>query len=286
MTGRRADFAGAWYPGDRADCTRVIDAFAAAGAPCPEGSERAVGGIVPHAGWVFSGEIACKVIKCLPGEAQPRTCLIFGRHLHPGSDNFIMKEGRWNTPLGDLEIDSGVAGEVAGEAPFRVETPSSYEPDNTIELQLPFIRYFFPDIKIVPMGLPPRKASLDIAKRAAQISKEMGRKTLVLGSTDLTHYGYNYGFTPQGVGEGALAWVREVNDKQAVDKMLAMDEEGLIEEALQNHNACCAGAAGAAIAAAKMLGAVKAEKVAYATSYDVRPDSSFVGYVGVLFTGR
>jgi len=188
-----------------------------------------------------------------------------------------MKEGRWKTPLGELEIDSGLAANLTEEFPFTVETASSYDPDNTIELQLPFLKYFFPSIRIVPIGVPPRPSSLAIGKRAVEISKNMGRS--------LTHYGYNYGYTPKGVGEDAVEWVKNVNDKKVVDLMLEMDGEGVIHEALRNKNACCSGAAGAAIAAAKELGAKTGEKIIYSTSYDTQPDSSFVGYVGIIFQG-
>jgi AmmeMemoRadiSam system protein B len=239
---------------------------------------------LPHAGWFYSGKIACNVIKCLKNAATPDTFVIFGRHLHPGSNNYIMKEGLWATPLGDLEIDQELAESLVSEFPFTVETPSRYEQDNTIELQLPFIKYFFPNIKILPIGVPPTVASLKIGKRVAEITEMLGRKTMILGSTDLTHYGYNYGYTPKGVGEEAINWVKNENDKRIVDLMVEMDAEGVVEESLKNHNACCSGAAATAIAAAKALGAKKGEKLIYATSYDIRPDSSFVGYVGIVFS--
>ena len=280
---RRADFAGSWYPGSESDCRVTIEEFSDASIPCPDDIESVVGGIVPHAGWYFSGQIACNVIKCLNIKEDPDTCMIFGRHMHPGSDNIIMKEGQWATPIGALEIDTGLAARLTDEFIFTVETDSRYEQDNTIELQLPFIKYFFPQIKIVPISLPPKETSLEIAKRAAEISKSMGRRTIVLGSTDLTHYGYNYGYTPKGVGEDAVEWVKNVNDKRVVDLILEMDAKGVIQESLKNHNACCPGAAGAAIEAAKILGAKKGEKIIYSTSYDIRPNSSFVGYVGIVF---
>ncbi|NQT55052.1 MAG: AmmeMemoRadiSam system protein B [Desulfobacteraceae bacterium] len=280
---RRADFAGSWYPGSESDCRVTIEEFSDASIPCPDDIESVVGGIVPHAGWYFSGQIACNVIKCLNIKEDPDTCMIFGRHMHPGSDNIIMKEGQWATPIGALEIDTGLAARLTDEFIFTVETDSRYEQDNTIELQLPFIKYFFPQIKIVPISLPPKETSLEIAKRAAEISKSMGRRTIVLGSTDLTHYGYNYGYTPKGVGEDAVEWVKNVNDKRVVDLILEMDAKGVIQESLKNHNACCPGAAGAAIEAAKTLGAKKGEKIIYSTSYDIRPNSSFVGYVGIVF---
>ena len=279
---RRADLAGAWYPGGELDCRRTVERFLDADLPCPGDTEDMVGGIVPHAGWVFSGEIACNVIKCLSAR-EPDTCVVFGRHLHRTSASFIMEEGRWETPLGELEVDADLARCVTKEFPFSVETTSRYEEDNTIEVQLPFIKYFLPDAKIVPMGLPPNTTSLEAAKRTVQIAREMGRETVVLGSTDLTHYGNSYGYTPKGTGKKAVEWVKNVNDKRAVDLMVNMDETGVINESFMNHNLCCPGAVAAAIVAARELGAGDGKEVKYSTSYDVRPDSSFVGYVGLVF---
>ena len=98
-------------------------------------------------------------------------------------------------------------------------------------------------------------------------------------------------------GKGVLKAVQNVNDiiaeeiigmdatdQVAIDNlMIEMDEGGVIGESLTNHNACCAGAAASAISAVKTLGANRAEKITYLTSYDIRPDTSFVGYVGILF---
>ena len=283
MDVRSADFAGSWYPGNESECRRTIEGFIDPELWCPSNTQRTVGGIVPHAGWLFSGQIACNVIKCLKTEDEPETCIIFGHHMHPGSGNLIMNKGRWATPLGELEIDEEVAEVLSAEFSFTIETSSYYEQDNTIEMQLPFIKYFLPKCRIVPIGLPPKIASLEIANRAVEISKDMGKKTVVLGSTDLTHYGHNYGFFPKGVGKDAVEWVKNVNDKHAVDLMLNMDGPTLISEALVNHNACCSGAAASAVEAAKVLGAKRGEIIVYSTSYDVRPDSSFVGYVGIVF---
>lgn len=282
MAKRKADLAGSWYPARASDCEKTIEEFSRSAAPCPAG-ETFFGGIVPHAGWVYSGSIACNVIRCMSGSAIPETMLMFGRHLHPSSGNYLMKEGTWATPFGDLELDYELGERLSREFPFRVETPDNYDQDNTIEVQLPFIKYFFPETRILPVGLPPNAASLAIGEKVVELGESLGRTMMVLGSTDLTHYGLNYGFTPKGVGGTAVDWVKEDNDRKVIDRILGMDSKGVIDEALTNHNACCSGAAAAAISAARKLGARKAEKLVYATSYDIRPDHSFVGYVGVVF---
>ena len=283
MQVRPADLAGSWYPANASDCLRTIEAFSKENRPCPSSAKEAVGGIVPHAGWVFSGKIACNVIQCLRRDPAPDTCVVFGRHLRPGSGNYLMKEGMWSTPLGDLEIDSELAEALDAEFAFTVETATRYGQDNTIELQLPFVKHFFPNARLLPIGVPPRKESLKIGERVAALCREMGRTAVILGSTDLTHYGMNYGYMPKGVGAEAVDWVKNENDKSVVDLMVRMDPDGVIRDALNRQNACCAGAAATAIVASKGLGAAKGEKILYASSYDVRPDSSFVGYAGIIF---
>jgi AmmeMemoRadiSam system protein B len=131
--------------------------------------------------------------------------------------------------------------------------------------------------------VPPARETLAVGERTAELAGSLGRSIVVLGSTDLTHYGPNYGFAPQGVGEQAVDWVRNKNDRRVIDRMLALDGEGVIAEGLRNQNACCAGAAAATAEAARRLGAEHGLELVYAMSYDIRPDSSFVGYVGVLF---
>lgn len=131
--------------------------------------------------------------------------------------------------------------------------------------------------------MPPVKASLEIGKTAAEISARMGLRMKVLGSTDLTHYGWNYGFTPKGTGRSALDWVRNENDRRIIDAMVSMDPERVIDEAISSGNACCAGAAATAIATGIQLGAEKGESISYSTSHDKSPGDSFVGYVGIVF---
>jgi len=283
MSMRKAAFSGSWYPKRASECEKEIKNFLKERKiTVPEGRDL-IGGIVPHAGWYFSGSIACNVIQSLRNEKMPDVFVIFGMHLHSESPCYIMKKGAWETPFGDIQIHSELAEELTDRFVFNIETTENFTQDNTIELQLPFIKYFFNDVKIVPIGVPPTKSSLEIGKAVAEISKRLGLKIKVIGSTDLTHYGLNYGFVPEGTGPAAVDWVRNENDKKAIDAMLALDSEKVIMEGLTNNNACCGGAAATAIATAKQLGADHAESIAYATSYDKSPGNSFVGYVGVVF---
>jgi len=283
MKARKAIFAGNWYPDTATECEEAISNFLGERKSKFVSDKKLVGGIVPHAGWYFSGSIACNVIHCLVDEKPPDAVVIFGMHLHPNSPNFIMKQGAWETPFGDIGIEERMADELTRRFTFNIETADNFSRDNTIELQLPFIKYFFRETKIVPIGVPPAESSLEIGKAVAEISSRMGLEVKVIGSTDLTHYGSNYGFTPKGTGADSLNWMRYENDRKIIDTMLEMNPSKVIGEAMSHHNACCAGAVAAAIAAGKQLGAEKAESIAYATSHDKHPGDSFVGYAGIVF---
>jgi AmmeMemoRadiSam system protein B len=275
-------FAGSWYPASAAECETEINGFLEEGQSIKSPERRLVGGIVPHAGWYFSGSIACNVISRLRSHDAPDVIVVFGMHLHPNSQCYLMAQGAWETPFGEIPVEERLAAALVKKHSFSLETPDRFSRDNTIELQLPFIKYFFEDAKIVAMGVPPSSSSLEIGKSVIGLAKEMGLTAKVIGSTDLTHYGSNYGFTSQGRGKKAVDWVRSENDRRVIDAMLALEPETVISEALASQNACCAGAAATAIEAAKNLGANQADEIAYATSYDKSPGDSFVGYVGIV----
>ena len=280
---RQAALSGSWYSGTASGCRQEIEYFIKNSTVLPDPSRPAVGGIVPHAGWYYSGSIACDVIRLLSGgESAPDALVIFGTHLYPDAPVAIMKEGAWETPLGDLIIHESFARELCLQVPFDIETQND-APDNTIEVQLPFIKYFWKDIKILPVSAPPSPKSVEMGKIVAEVAQKMGLKILILGSTDLTHYGPNYGYTPKGRGKAALQWVSEINDRSVIAAILSMDPLNIIRDAQQKHNACCAGAAAAALSAGMAMGAVESRLVTYATSHEKSPGESFVGYAGIVF---
>ncbi len=283
---RKSSFSGSWYPANPSECEKEIQSFLKESRFQTIPKADYIGGIVPHAGWYFSGNLACRVISALSApdaKQQPDVVVVFGMHMHPRATPCIMTEGAWETPFGDIEIDSELSGRLAQNFSFNIETPDHFTPDNTIELQLPFIKYFFNTSRLIPIGVPPDGKALEIARSLAEMAKQSDLTMKVVGSTDLTHYGSSYGFAPVGPGKDAVDWARDHNDRKSIDRMLDMDPEGLITEGLANQNACCSGAAAAAVAATNTLGATHAELVGYSSSYDKHPGDSFVGYTGVLF---
>ncbi len=283
MAAGKSYFAGSWYPATASECEKEINKFLKEAKVKYTSAIKLKGGIVPHAGWYFSGSIACGVIQALSTDKHPDLLVIFGMHLHPDSPCCIMSGGTWETPFGEIEIEAELAEKLKDKFSFQIETEADFYRDNTIELQLPFIKYFFNKVKILPIGVPPAKSSIEIGKEVVKSAQSLGLSVKIIGSTDLTHYGYSYGFSPKGSGVEAVDWVRNKNDQGFINAVLSMDPVKIIKEAQKNNNACCSGAVAAAIAAARQLGVNKAELAAYALSYDKKPDDSFVGYAGILF---
>lgn len=280
---READFAGAWYPDTKKAVLKKIEEFVSDAKAPKEIGQTLVGGIVPHAGWVYSGKLACNVIKVLSEHSRPDTVVVLGTHMRPGDKPTILVKGEWWTPLGNLPVNKRLVKPLIEKFKFDEESPQHFDSDNTIELQMPFIKHYFPDVKVVTIGMPPTETSFEIGDFIVDEAANMEKDIAVIGSTDLTHYGPNYGMSPKGVGAEAVKWVKEVNDRSVIDLMGKMDHKAVLEDGLDKHNACCMGAASTAIYIGKLLGAKKAEVLDYYTSYDIDPHTSFVGYVGAVF---
>ncbi|MFW6271708.1 MAG: AmmeMemoRadiSam system protein B [Desulfosalsimonas sp.] len=285
MNVRKPVFAGTWYPAGADECRQMIDSFLKETRFHKDIDAQAAGGILPHAGWPFSGDLACNTISYVRGkDPEPDIVAVFGMHLPPGGQPHIMTKGAWQTPFGELETAEELAEKIAGQYRCKKETPDNFIPDNTIELQLPFVKYFFPDAMLLAIGVPPSETAIEIGRSVADEAQKQGLQIKILGSTDLTHYGPGFGFTPAGTGRQAFEWVKNENDRQVIDQMLEMAPKEVIRQGLSNQNACCAGAAAAAISACINLGTKHAHLIGYSSSYEKNPDSTFVGYGGIVYT--
>lgn len=277
------DFAGAWYPARAKECEKQIDEFIrSSDFKVPSGKEYSAC-ISPHAGWFFSGKIACNVIKLLKSEAHIDVIVLFGKHLHRLSPATILTNCILETPFGDLEVDDDFSAALLKRLELNIESAASLRSDNTIELQLPFIKYFFGNTKIVVIGTPLSKFSIEIGAAVSSIAREMGLNIKIIGSTDMTHYGDNFGFSPVGSGSEAVEWVKHNNDQKMIDAMISMNGVEVLKQASANYNACCGGAVAATITAAKEIGCLNGQVINYSNSYDLSPGDNFVCYCGVVF---
>lgn len=278
--------AGGFYPTGESACRTALERHLSRDLPEIEINEP-VAGIFPHAGWVFSGPTAGLVFKALGACTSPKTIISFGAVHVPGVRKAsAIAEGRWKTPLGDIEIDSGLAAKILdGCKGIVVENPGAHADEHSLEVAMPFVKMVFPDAKLLPIMVPPDELAATVGSQIGEIISPDKKDILVIGSTDMTHYGERFGFTPAGKGPDSVKWVKEVNDRGLIDIILKMDAESVVAETSKNHSACGGGAIAATVAAAKAMGAQKAQLLEHTTSYDVSPDkdhSIFVGYTGFI----
>lgn len=290
-------FSHSWYPGTAGECESAISGF------IKENNKRdpgipglCIGGIVPHAGWVYSGRIACRVIAALApekegtrgagsghGQEDVDTIVLFGAHMRPSDPGFVLASGGVDTPFGPIEADGELAEALADRTGLAPMSPATFPDENTLELQYPFIKFFFPHVRLVVAGIPPSDLARQAGEAVVAAALALGRTIRIIGSTDMTHYGPNFGFSPAGRGSAAVDWVAEENDGPAIDGLAALDWQEIISQGMNRHNMCCSGAAAAAAAACKKMGAAKGLCLDYATSYETSRSDSFVGYCGMVY---
>lgn len=218
-----------------------------------------------------------------------RAVVMFGAvHVRGVGAAAMFGSGAWETPLGVVEVDEelaraiGAAGVGVNEGVHQVE--------HSIEVQVPFVQHYLPGAKIVPIMVPANDESHEVGTAVALACRDVGGEVVFLGSSDLTHYGPAYDFTPKGVGAAGLGWAKDHNDRRMIEAMLRMNAAGIVAEAEAHWNACGAGAIAATIAACRETGASEATLLRHTTSYEVlrermgEPAVDAVGYAGVVFT--
>ncbi|MBN2736182.1 MAG: AmmeMemoRadiSam system protein B [Spirochaetales bacterium] len=261
-----------WYPHSPNDVKSAIEEFQSQNILY---KRNALAGMVPHAGWFFSGQLACDVI----GRIKPdyETICIVGGHLPQGDKILAAKEQWFETPLGAIENNHELLQNI--RSAFSVSEDNYH--DNTVEIQLPLVKHFFPHAKILWLRVSPSKIAIELGQFLAQ--EKSASKMAVIGSTDLTHYGPNYQFTPKGQGPLAIDWVKNTNDKGFISHILNYELSEALDHANSHYSACSAGGAVCAAAFAKEMGIKQGQLLSYASSYDKHPSSSFVGYGAIIF---
>ena len=269
-----------WYPGTEEETRETIERYLRElGAQTAIESPEGIAGVVPHAGWEFSGRIALEVLLHIRGPVD--TIVVVGGHLSSSAGILAAMEEGYETPLGLLPADFELLGviERSSEIPFHEDRAA----DNTVEVQLPLIKYLFPEARALSLRAAPSSDSIELGRAIKRAAESLGRTVTVIGSTDLTHYGSNYGFAPAGRGEEALKWVKEVNDRGFIESLLSMNPEDALDHAARHQSACSAGGAVTALSFALAMGVREGELIRYLTSYDIYPNESFVGYAGIIY---
>jgi hypothetical protein len=174
--------------------------------------------------------------------------------------------------LGDIEIDSELGKRILASSSYLEEDHVAHQFEHSLEVQLPFLQYFKPDVRIVPIILAHAKGATykKIGKELASAIKESKKAVVILASSDMTHY------EPHEIARK--------KDSRAIEAILDLNEDELLRRVDELDISMCGYAPVVSlISAAKELGAKKAELVKYQTSGDTSGDySSVVGYAGII----
>ena len=230
--------------------------------------EKILGGVVPHAGYIYSGRTAAAVYSRIPVDA---TYVILGPNHSMSGALIAASEDDWMTPMGKVELDRDLLSHLRKEVVMVDENAHAFE--HSIEVQLPFLQYLIKSVKILPisMGIQDYETAVDVGDALSDAINAHSRKVVVLASSDFTHY------QPEEV-------VKSI-DMSVIKPILEMDLRSFFDTVYNlNASVCGYGPIGTVIHTLLSLGAVKGELVRYSTSAEASGDTrQVVGYGGIVF---
>jgi MEMO1 family protein len=264
---RHPAVAGRFYPKQADDLRAEASGYItrASTAPVP-----AIGCIAPHAGYIFSGRVAGAVFARV--EVPQRCIVLCPNHTGIGRALAIMSEGAWETPLGEVPIDTGLAKAVKERFPALQEDAAAHRAEHAAEVELPFLQLRQEKLTFVPIALGTSQLETleQLGLGLADVISAQKESVLIIASSDMNHYESDA--------------VTRVKDHRAIERILTLDPRGLYEVVTQQDISMCGfGPAVAMLTAARKLGAKSAELVRYATSGEISGDRDMVvGYAGVV----
>ncbi len=263
---RHPAVAGRFYPRDRETLQRDLQSYL----PTQAAPTPALGCVAPHAGYVYSGAVAGAVFARL--DLPRRIVILCPNHTGKGRSLAIMSSGAWETPLGPVPIDSGLAEALKKRFPQLTEDSDAHRSEHAIEVELPFLQSRRPDFAFVPIALGTGQFDTleKLGEAVADTVQAEDERILIVASSDMNHYESDA--------------VTRIKDHKAIERMLALDARGLFDVVMKEEISMCGfGPAIVMLTAAKRLRATAAELIKYATSGDISGDREMVvGYAGIV----
>ena len=262
---RHPAVAGRFYPSDPRMLRAEVDSYFGPAAH----TEPAIGCIVPHAGYMYSGHVAGAVFARV--EVPERCILLCPNHTGMGRPLAIMSHGAWETPLGSVAIDEQLAASLKQKFSFLNEDADAHRSEHAVEVQLPFLQERRKDFSFVPIALGSGQYEmLEALGLALAETLQKQDRVLIIASSDMNHYESDH--------------ITRIKDHKALAPIRALDPRGLFDVVTKEEVSMCGfGPAVAMLTAARRLGAVHAEVIKYATSGDISGDRDLVvGYAGVI----
>ncbi|MEW6587909.1 MAG: MEMO1 family protein [Thermoproteota archaeon] len=272
---RTAAVAGMFYPREKNQLIQSIEdsILSDFGVGGKEYKEKIVGAVCPHAGYMYSGPVATHSFSAIANQDFELAIILGPNHWGIGCEIATMKDCQWESPLGNVEVDSDAARKI-NELSKLIEIDFfSHTREHSIEVQVPMLQHFYKkQFKILPIALNNQEYefALEVGNAVAKLAQE--KKSIIIGSSDFTHYEENEYAHSQ--------------DKALIEPILEMDVDKFYKILRDRRvTACGYGAIASTMVACKKLGAEKGRLLQYATSGDVTGDkSSVVGYASIVFS--
>jgi len=281
---RPAAVAGRFYPDDAVKLRAAVEAFLRDARPA--GSDRPVALVAPHAGYIYSGQIAADAWNQAAGHSYDLIVILGTNHSDAGFGGVSVHTGEgYQTPLGVAKIDQEVARRLREADPAFTFRESVHTSEHSIEVQIPFAQLLFPDTPIVAavVGRPDRELCQNFGRALA--TAVQGRRVLVVASTDLSHYP---AYEDAVAADTALLRSLTAGDLRMAPFNLRDTIAREESRGRTGLSTCACGEAPllAALAAAEQLGGRRAIVISYANSGDaaVGDPDRVVGYGAVAVT--
>jgi hypothetical protein len=279
--------AGRFYPADEGQCRAEAKTYLYLQSPASE--KKWIGGLVPHAGWVCSGAVAGQAIATIAAQGNVDVVIIFGAVHTPIQCNAAALDShpRWAMPAGQAVLAGDLQKKLEQKGTLFAVDARMHAQEHAVEVVVPMIQEAFPNTPILPIEVPAMDVAELIGRKTVQCVAEAGLRAVYLASSDLTHYGPNYRFTPAGVGPAAMEWTKD-NDRHLLRLITELAADRVVSEVHHRYNACGAGAITAMLAACRACGATLAKTLWHTNSYETlakvapQPPHNAVGYAAVV----
>jgi len=279
---REPAVAGQFYPADSTELRLAVNRYLGEALPRRAGKPLAI--IVPHAGYVFAGQIIADAFKQVEGQSYDLIVVLGTNHTTAGFHGVsVYPKGSFKTPLGEVAVDEDAADALLKADQDCVDDPRLHEKEHSVEVELPFVQTLFPRVPILPMviGDPDLEMCTRLGNALVQVTR--GLKVLIVASSDLTHYPkYSDARRVDAETLKAVATLDAAAVVAVSDKEMAAHVPALVT------CACGEGPILTAIVAAKELGAEGGAVISYANSGDASlgDPGRVVGYGAVALTAN
>jgi MEMO1 family protein len=276
---KEAHLAGRWYPADAAELGRDVRAMLARGGAAMPG---AIALVVPHAAYQYSGPTAAAGFAAAGGRFA-RAIVLAPSHFARFRGAALLPMTGYRTPLGVVPLDADAAEALAGSGLVRAN-PAVFMREHALEIQLPWLQALLPECPVLPILVGDLEAG-DAAALAAALRPLVVAGTLVVVSSDLTHYGRRFDYLPVPATDATTvaAAVRRLDDA-ALDRIVARDADGFVGWADETGATVC-GRNALDVLLRALPASARGTRVAYATSLDTTGDYEHtVSYAAVVFT--